>query len=160
MTKVELHRLAGAIATLRPDWAPQSLQTFLERHFAHRPYRDIAIALVTVAVDPTTATPARILEPGPWWQAASTRDVPITRNTCPDHPLAAIRTDPRTGEQTCGGCHADRIAAVQALPLRQRGVPPTPEVRAQLVAAITRSNHTAASDATPAGAAEPDHPPS
>lgn len=148
MTKTELHRLAGALATLRPDWAPQSVQTFLERHLAHRPYRDAALALVYVAVDPDTVTPARVLEAGPWWQAANTRDVPTPRITCADHPLAATRTDPRTGEQTCGGCHADRIAADQSLPIRGCGVPPSPELRAQLLAAITPSDRATASDAT------------
>jgi acyl-CoA synthetase (NDP forming) len=137
MTKIELHRLAGAIATLRPDWAPQSLQTFLERNLANRAYRDVALALAYVAVDPDTATPARVLEPGPWWSAAATRDVPTARNICLTHPLSAIRTDPHTGEQTCAGCHADQLAADEQLPLRRVGTPPAPDTRAAIVAAIT-----------------------
>jgi hypothetical protein len=113
------------------------VQTFLERNLAHRPYRDAAIALVAVAVDPHTETPARVLEPGPWWQAASTRDVPTTRNTCELHPPAGIRVDSHTGQQTCGGCWADAHGNPDSGIPERRGVPPTPEVRAQLVAAFT-----------------------
>lgn len=67
MTPIELHRLAGAVAILRPDWPAASLQTFLERNLAHRPLRDATVALIACALDPATSTPARVLEPGPWW---------------------------------------------------------------------------------------------
>lgn len=110
MTPIELHRLAGAIATLRPDWPASSLQTFIERHFAHRAARDVAVAMAYVALDPATEKPGRVLEAGPWWQAAATSDVPTARNTCPRHPLAPMRIDPRTGHATCAGCHVDQQA--------------------------------------------------
>lgn len=127
MTKLELHRLAGAIATLRPDWPPASLQTFLERHFTHRPLRDIAVALVACALDPDTSTPARVLEPGPWWQMAATRDVPTARNTCPDHPHHGARVDPRTGDRTCAGCWADRNGDTASVTFRRQA--PTSEAK-------------------------------
>lgn len=107
MTPIELHRLAGAVSCLRPDWPPASVQTFIAKHFTHRPLRDIAVALAYVAADPDSSTPARVLEAGPWWQAAATTDVPTTRNDCPTHPLHGLRVDPRTGEETCAGCWAD-----------------------------------------------------
>lgn len=110
MTPIQLHRLAGAIATLRPDWPPQSIQTFLEKHFTHRPLRDIAVALTYVAVDPTTTTPARVLEAGPWWQSAATRDVPTAVNDCPTHPHTALWVDNRTSASECSGCRNDRRA--------------------------------------------------
>jgi hypothetical protein len=107
MTKTELHRLAGAVSCLRPDWAPASLQTFLERHLAHRPLRDAAVALVAVALDPNTATPARVLEAGPWWQTSRSADVPADDNDCRTHPEAKLRIDLKTGDRTCAGCHVD-----------------------------------------------------
>lgn len=150
MTPIELHRLAGAVTCLRPDWPPASIQTFLQRHLAHRPLRDIAVALVTCALDPQTDTPARVLEPGPWWKTAAAQDIPRPRNTCPDHPLARLRTDNTTGETTCADCHADRQAVTEPQPLRRRGVPPSDAQRRQMRAAITAipDDATSASEAT------------
>jgi hypothetical protein len=108
MTTTELARLADAISRIRPDWPAQSLLTFLSDNLATRAYRDTAVAMIWIAVDRGTRTPKRVLEPGPWWNAAGTTDVPTTRNDCPTHPETGIRVDARTGDRTCAGCHVDR----------------------------------------------------
>lgn len=143
MTPIEIHRLAGAIATLRPDWPAQSLQAFIQRNLAHRAYRDAAVALTACALDPDTSTPARVLEAGPWWTMAGTRDVPTARNDCPEHPYAALRVDAHTGQQSCAGCWANTHGTDGSpQPLRRRGTPPTDEQRAQIRGDIHRTRET------------------
>lgn len=137
MTPIELHRLAGAVSCLRPDWPASSLQAFLARHFTHRPPRDIAVALVYVALDTATETPGRVLEPGPWWQAASTSDVPIAVNDCGRHPLSRLRVDLVTGASVCSGCHVDERADDTGA-IRNRGGRPIPETARELVTKVLR----------------------
>jgi hypothetical protein len=69
-TKIEHARLAAVLNLLRPDWPTTSLQTMLDRDHAARPFTDLAVAAVAVAVDPTSTTPARLREAGPWWNVA------------------------------------------------------------------------------------------
>lgn len=75
MTPTELARLAAMGNLLRPEWPTTSLATYLRRH-AHRPYRDVAVALAWVAADPDTKTPARMDGPGPWWAKAEADRAP------------------------------------------------------------------------------------
>lgn len=82
MTPTEITRLAGSIASLRPDWPQSSLHTFITRDLAAKPYRDAAVAMVWVASDPDTQTPRRVLENGPWWQAVAD---PSQRGATPDN---------------------------------------------------------------------------
>jgi len=111
----EISRLAHALNELRPDWPVSSLTTWLTRHMSNRPYRDAAVALVWVAVDtkldgsPATERPARVLEPGPWWQAAAMGG----------NALAGRPQPPKSHEQCprCGGrlpacaCTREHLAA-------------------------------------------------
>lgn len=88
MTKTEAERLATAVAALRPDWPTKSVLTFLATNLAEKPYRDTAVALVWVAADPQSQTPARVLEPGVWWRAAAAASPtpgPV-RHECAEHP--------------------------------------------------------------------------
>lgn len=72
MNPHDLDRLACALNILRPDWPTKSIRTLLDRpQLASRPLRDTAVALAWVACEPGTATPARVLEAGPWWRAAA-----------------------------------------------------------------------------------------
>ena len=95
MNQTEAERLAGAIAALRPDWPARSLLTFITRSLVDRAYRDATIAFVWVATDPTTDSPGRVLEHGPWWRAAQgvfgardpEPDAIPDRNTCPFHRI-------------------------------------------------------------------------
>lgn len=73
---LELARIAAAVNLLRPDWPTKSVQTLLERDHATWPYHDLAVAAVWVATDPTSKTPARLSEAGPWWQALGVTSTP------------------------------------------------------------------------------------
>jgi hypothetical protein len=75
-THDERQRLAAMANALRPDWQASSLYTHLTREHAPRGYRDLAVALAWIACDPDTKTPARLLEPGPWWSATRPADRP------------------------------------------------------------------------------------
>lgn len=71
MNENERDRIAAAVHNLRPDWPTPSLRTLLDRpQLKDRPRRDVAVALVWVACESQSQTPARVLEAGPWWQAA------------------------------------------------------------------------------------------
>jgi hypothetical protein len=73
----EIQRLAHAISMHRPDWMISSLTTFITRNLSHWTYRDASVALTWVATDskpdgsPASETPKRVLEQGPWRQAAA-----------------------------------------------------------------------------------------
>lgn len=81
MNALERARLAAAVNQLRPDWPVASLTTWLEIHMTDRPYRDAAVVLAWVACDAATETPARALEAGPWWKAATPTASPPQRAT-------------------------------------------------------------------------------
>ncbi len=70
LTRNEIERLAAAANALRPDWPVRSLCTWLQNDHAARAYRDVAVALAWIACDPTSVTPKRMNEIGPWWTAA------------------------------------------------------------------------------------------
>jgi len=95
----DIERLAAALNQLRPDWPTTSLRTFIAKNLATRAKRDVAVALTWVACEPNTASPARVLENGPWWKAAG-----VTGELTARHPT------PSTACRTCGGntntCHA------------------------------------------------------
>ncbi|WP_221177320.1 hypothetical protein [Nocardioides marmoriginsengisoli] len=89
MNDVEVRRLAHAINELRPTWPISSLTTFISRNLTNRPFRDVAMALVWVALDCNgageyiTDTPKRVLESGPWWKAAEMNGTANVRPTPP-----------------------------------------------------------------------------
>lgn len=70
MNDHEAQRIAAAFHQLRPDWPASSLLTLIRKNLLDRPRRDVAVALAWVACESGTATPARVLETGPWWRAA------------------------------------------------------------------------------------------
>ena len=87
----EIERLAGAVAMLRPEWPAGSVKRVIQARpdLANRPLRDLAHALIDVALDPASTTPARVCEPGPWWQLRAHRGdtaPDIRAPDCPDHP--------------------------------------------------------------------------
>lgn len=121
LTPAELARLSAAGNILRPDWPERSLRAYLADKHGRRPYRDLAVALAWVAVDPATETPGRLEEDGPWWQAAATTAASVT----PMPPrLCRVCRNP----QCDGAAHVPRsrgdyqagIAATRAA-LRNRG---------------------------------------
>jgi hypothetical protein len=115
MNPNEIKRLAHAINEHRPDWPISSLTTFIAHNLTNRTYRDAAVALTWVACDtkpdgtPATATPKRVLENGPWWQAAV-----ISGDANGGRPNPPKRTEQC---RRCGGvlpacaCTRERLAA-------------------------------------------------
>lgn len=107
MTKDEITRLAAALNQLRPDWGAPELRSFIWKNLAERPLLDATLALMWIATDPQTRTPARVLASGPWWSA--------TRPTADGKPTdtpAAI--DDRDRCKVCGHTRAghDHLAAI------------------------------------------------
>lgn len=70
MNDHEAERIAAAMHQLRPDWPAASVLTLIRKHLIDRPRRDVTVALSWVACEAASHTPARVLELGPWWQAA------------------------------------------------------------------------------------------
>lgn len=134
MTPNELARLAAAVNVIRPDWPAASLQTYLAGH-AHRPLRDVAVAIVWVATDADTKTPRRMDEAGPWWAASRTAETPRAVNDCPRHAdgdvAVGVRIDLATGGSECAGCWADAREAPDSTPTFTRRPPPAAVDRAR-----------------------------
>jgi hypothetical protein len=94
MNENEQQRIADAVNRLRPDWPVASLLSLLRGpKLASRPRRDVAVALAWVACESATRTPARVLEQGPWWQAATAEGgedsrwrPPKAEDACKHHP--------------------------------------------------------------------------
>jgi hypothetical protein len=109
--KTDAERIAAAVNNLRPDWPIGSLMTLLgNQKIRYRPYRDIAVALTWCAVDSNTRTPGRVLEDGPWWQAAATNlSKPAHSGTPRNHEMCKV--DGHSGwAGNCPQCRADRLA--------------------------------------------------
>lgn len=74
MDVTERDRLAAALIALRPDWASngidrlRTMRQWLTDNAMEWTYRDAALQLVAVALDPTSNGPARVLTDGPWRQ--------------------------------------------------------------------------------------------
>lgn len=77
----ELTRLADMVQALRPEWPSRTTRAFLARTMRNRAYADLALALTAVCADPLSTTPARVEQPGPWWQAAKAN---MAQSTVPD----------------------------------------------------------------------------
>jgi hypothetical protein len=107
----EIDRIAAALNALRPEWPIKSLRTLLTRDHANRAYADLAVAAVYCAVDPKTATPARLAEHGPWWVAAAQT---IVRGTETPGPGLEPRCEKDGHEhelaRACRCCRAEAIA--------------------------------------------------
>lgn len=109
-TKNEIDRLAAAIHALRPDWPQRSVLTYIARQQAARPYVDLAIALTAVAVDPTSKTPKRVEEAGPWWAAAQAATGETTPTPGPGRaPRCPVYGHDVYAAPTCPGCRSHHL---------------------------------------------------
>lgn len=70
MNITAIDRIAAAINCLRPDWPVSSIRTLITARLSERAAVDVAVALTVVACDPTSKTPARVIEDGNWWKVA------------------------------------------------------------------------------------------
>ena len=104
MNRPEAEVIAAAVAIIRPEWYQTSLLKMLGK-IQHRPARQVALALVSLAYDPEVQSPGLLLHEGPHWAVG--------------HIGEATYTPPAAGEeqcrihgqrQPCGGCRADRLA--------------------------------------------------
>ena len=108
MNEHEIHRIAKAVNVLRPDWPEASLVTFITARLGDRPRRDVLIALGWVACDSTTATPARVLESGPWWKACVADVDPQHRVRHPPKREQECRVHPGEYADHCRVCNAPK----------------------------------------------------
>lgn len=104
VTTTEIGRLAAMANALRPDWPIQSVRTLLAADHSSRAFRDLAVALAAIATDPTTRTPRRLAESGPWWNAAQS----VSGES------SIQRYPPKLDDVWRHGCHEH----VEALPCR------------------------------------------
>lgn len=133
MNEVEISRIAAAISDLRPDWPASSIRSLLNRpELKNKPRRDVAVALAWVACEAESKTPARVIEPGPWWRAAGTEGHAETV-THTGKTVGPRHGDPR---EICGICDMWRadceargatnghafIARIRCMPAREPGV--------------------------------------
>jgi len=72
MNSTAIDRIAAAMNALRPDWPVSSVRTIITTRLSERAAVDVAVAMTVVACDPTSKTPARVLEDGIWWKVAQT----------------------------------------------------------------------------------------
>lgn len=116
-----IERIAAAMHQVRPDWRADSLVTFLAKHHAHRPYRDLAIAAIAVATDERTRTPQLLNEHGAWWVAAqagtsSTAELRFKRCEQIGHTSFPAHN--------CSACRSEALEATeQERVLTQQGIP-------------------------------------
>jgi hypothetical protein len=145
LSRTETERLAGMANALRPDWTVRSLVTLILTNLDHRAYQDIALALAWIATDPTTATPGRLLEAGPWWLTAkpgtSTPDAMPGRVRCSKDGHEFERAS------NCRICISDALEATDTdRALTSQGVP-ADRVRAILAAVPTPDWHDGGDEA-------------
>ena len=118
MNEHEIERVAAAANALRPDWPTGQLRTLIRDKLADRPRRDVAVALSWVACESGTASPYRVLEAGPWWQATGQFDVTAKRNPKPAECCATCGRWMHTPDPICESPAAHRpprdVAAHQA----------------------------------------------
>jgi hypothetical protein len=141
-TSNELTRIADAVNALRPDWIARSVRVILNRpELRDRAFADLAVIMTVIACDPKSTTPARAVEPGPWWQAVKAnagvssvpevgpgRDVDRCERAGHEHEAAA----------TCRACRAEQLADLEPDAAPQRAVPAPAEFREAIPARAVR----------------------
>ncbi len=85
---------AHAIHAIRGDWPAASLRTWAIKNLADWPVLRAHLAGTWVALDPTTRSPARMLEQGPWSSLDLPRDQPDTTPQPPRYQPERIPVAP------------------------------------------------------------------
>jgi len=114
MNENEIGRVAAAAHALRPDWPLASIRTLITTKLADRPRRDVAVALAWVACESGSATPARVLEAGPWWRAAGVETNGLPPR--PPKPAEACRTCGRHMHAADATCDTPTLRPVTSTP--------------------------------------------
>lgn len=127
LTDTEASRIADAVERLRPDWPARSVRAFLVAKLRDRAFADVAVAITVVACDPASETPARVLEPGPWWMATRANrpgDATFTPGPGQDEPCRRPGHE-RERAAHCRWCRAEDVA----VPVDAPTTGPVPEPR-------------------------------
>lgn len=133
ITDNELTRLADMVQALRPEWPSRTTRAFLARSMRNRAYADLCAALAVVCADPESTSPARVEQPGPWWQAAKAN---AGRSSVPEvGPGRGVAACDRVGHEheaarNCRACRAERLAETEADTTPLQPAPPPPEITA------------------------------
>ncbi len=113
----EHQRIAAAMHAVRPEWNPVSLTTYLDRNMLAKPYADLLVAGVVVAMDTKTQTPRLLERHGRWWEAAAAANGETTklppRHTPCDEP-GHTGTDLHCPECIAARPTPDEIARIRA----------------------------------------------
>lgn len=105
MNDHEIQRIAAAMHAARPDWPALSVATLIRKKLADRPRRDVFVALAWVASETNSATPARVLESGPWWRAAA---ADVTTTSAHHHVAKVYGTTDGDPREICAECALHR----------------------------------------------------
>lgn len=113
-TQPETKRIAAAVNMLRPDWPIASIVTTIQRGQPTRPYADLALALVAVALDPASTTPGRVNQAGPWWNTiqAVAGPRPLDGTIDRDEPRCAQPGHEHELARNCRACRSEIIGMV------------------------------------------------
>lgn len=129
MNRPEAEQIASAVSMIRPRWLQSSLVTLLGKlpdHLKARPARDVHLALLWLAYDPQQETPRLLREDGPWWNLAAL--------TGPGTQQTVATVTPLTCEHGNRPSRCDQCS-------QRRGVPPSPEQKAAIRAAIDEAKN-------------------
>lgn len=145
LTKDEAQRIALCVSSLRPDWSTNGLMSVLaDDRCRHRVPRDLTLAFVALALDPTSRKPTRIFEAGPWWD--------VTKPVGPTVQQYRVIT-----ADDCGVCYRPASLHSKLSPFDDhewepqrfgQGVGPTPEQKAAIQAARVTSPWISDADLT------------
>lgn len=127
-TRDEIERIAAAMNAIRPAWAVRSLVTYLERNHHTRPYRDLAVAAIIVALDERTQTPKLLEQHGPWWTACA----PPGETSGPPAPKCPKPGHTSYNASNCGACRSETLEATAPRDIRPGGVPMPAHLRAHI----------------------------
>ena len=113
LSDTEVSRLADSIHAGRPDWNPRSLRAFIAAKMRGYAFADAFVALAVVAADPTSETPARVLEPGPWWTATRANRTDTTYRPGPDGNPCTVPGHEHERSDRCRLCRAEDLAGTE-----------------------------------------------
>lgn len=127
MNRPEAEQIASAVSMIRPRWLQSSLVTLLGKlpdHLKARPARDVHLALLWLAYDPQQETPRLLREDGPWWNLAALTGPGTTQQVA---TVSTLLCEHGQRPSRCAECAT------------HRGVPPSPEHKAAIRAAIDQA---------------------
>jgi len=167
----EIQRIAAGVAQFRPDWPAKQLETLLrDKRMVDRPRRDVMVALSWIAAERETKNPYRVVEMGPWWQAAAIMSTASERRTISQdrqciecghaedvcrrladgtHEFSPVSRGRRAGVKADPELMTQARADIAAVDGPQMAPPPDPDERCGRDGCVRGATHTGPCD--PAG---------